>query len=150
MQPSILLLSLATLGSAVVIPRDSEIKGYVCETTKGSPKTKDVTEMINNLKANPAARFCVVGAGGNDCSPTWRKWSNGNSAAFQACGANGGGMFRCSNAVTLMPCLGTGCGGISGGIAAAALTKLQQKCQKDGRVGGFIDYKSGDLKIIHS
>ncbi|KAI0008891.1 hypothetical protein F4779DRAFT_412973, partial [Xylariaceae sp. FL0662B] len=165
MRPAILLLSLITAGFANVLPigddveedddfsilarNDPTVNGYVCETTEGSPKAEDVTKMINNLKKSEPKRLCIPGSGGVDCSPTWRHWSGGSSAAFQACGAHGGGMFRCSQAVYFLPCL-TGCGGTTTRLAGAALSILQKKCQKNGRVGGYIDYKSGDLKIIHS
>ncbi|KAJ3545300.1 hypothetical protein NM208_g2577 [Fusarium decemcellulare] len=122
----------------------------VCETTDGSPLTEDVTEMINNMKdeKNKWGLFCVVGSFGNDCTPTIRAFSNGNSAAFQMCGAGGGGRFRCAQGTGPGVCFN--CPGLVAGAIAEYLTALQQQCQKGGRVGGYYDWDDGDLKIIHS
>lgn len=122
----------------------------VCETSDGSPLTEDVTEMINNMKSeeNKPKNLCVVGSFGNDCTPTIRDFSNGNSAAFQLCGEGGGGRFSCDQGTR--PDICGGCSGLRAGIAAAMLTKLQTQCEKDGKVGGYYDYPNGDFKLIHS
>ncbi|KAI9041804.1 uncharacterized protein KD926_006528 [Aspergillus affinis] len=146
MMKAIVLLSLAL--SAVAQTDKWVIR---CETSDGNPSSGDVTEMINNLKAEEATKtFCVVGSGGNDCSPIWRQYSNGNSAAFQICGANCGGDFRCLQNTGPGTCPGGQCSGMHPGMVASLLNEIQQTCQSNGKVGGYADFPAGDLKLIHS
>lgn len=146
------LAATVAAGPARLITREDYT--VVCETSDASPTTEDVTELINNLKGaqdpeNPTY-FCVNGSFGNDCSPTWRDYSNGNSAAFQACGEGGGGRFRCQQNTSPGVCPGGICNGVIPGTAAAYLMTIQDQCLSNGRVGGFLDFPDGDFKLIHS
>lgn len=144
------LVTLAATAAAVPSKRQSDMT-IVCETSDASPTTEDVTELINNLKGAEATdTYCVNGSFGVDCSPTWTDHNNGNSAAFQACGSNGGGRFRCGQGTTIGTCGFAGCPGLRPFEVAGLLEKIQAECESDGKVGGFADYDDGDLKLIHS
>lgn len=147
------LIALTALAATAVAGPAKRQQDYtiVCETSDGSPSTEGVTELINNLKGhdpNDPEFYCVVGSGGNDCSPKWETYSGNGDAAFQACGANGGGRFGCSQGTSPNTCPGGRCNGIMPIEAATMLGWIQDQCLDNGRVGGFVDYENGDFKLI--
>ena len=127
------VLALATLLptltlSAAVLPRQ---RGATCQTSTGSPKTEDITNVINELKGRDAGALCRQTNGeGSDCTTLVKH----NSAAISICGGKDD----------------EGKGTLCSDVANFA-NDIQQECLNNGRSGGqYVISPSLRVEVINS